>query len=271
MAKYSHGYEIRKGTWQDARLKMIGWKYFKEKRVLDIGCAHGILSMQAKKYGASYVEGCDIKGILETAKVEANRLNLDINFRDVNVESEKFKSESLMFDITFFCSILNHMKDKVAMVQWIDRHTRKKLFCETNYRNDKDKFIQFMKKYTSFAKYTYRGDSGDIPNTYHLFECSRNAGDSIIDQFEDISVQMIDIEKIVYRDNYNKLSDCTCAYISSLAENIKRNGMVCPLAVIKSIKKEGFYNVWEGGHRFWAAKLLNYNQIPCKVVKKERR
>jgi hypothetical protein len=67
----------------------------------------------------------------------------------------------------------SHMKDSKKMFEWIDKNTKEVLYFETNFHHDKDKELQNLKKHTNFKEYKYLGDSGDIPNSYHLFRCER--------------------------------------------------------------------------------------------------
>ena len=79
------------------------------KSVLDIGCNAGFLALEAKKRGAEYVLGIDVRdGYIEQARFCAAVLGLDAEFRVLSIyDLDKVERQ---FDLVFFVGILYHCK-----------------------------------------------------------------------------------------------------------------------------------------------------------------
>ena len=261
------GYQINKQTWNDNRFAHINWKQMKGKKVLDLGCEKGLLSLKAKLEGAEEVVGIEIcPKRVDLAKAEAKRLNLDVDFQVMDMESDEFKEKyDKMFDFIFFYAITNHMKDKVKMIRWVDRHTKHRLYYETNFHNDPKPHLEFLKEYTSFFRFKTPIDTGDIPKSYYLIKCCRDGNDYDAIN-EEAPIEMIPIEKIRPRRVFEKLKEGQQKVIIKLSKNIKRNGLVVPLVIRK---QDDYYMVVEGGHRIYAAQILKFKELPCKIVSKE--
>jgi len=259
----SHKYQINKQSWNDNRFKIINWKQMKGKRVLDLGCEKGFLAMKAKLEGAKEVVGIEKEPVrIEKAKAEAKRLNLDIDFQVMNIESDEFKEKyDKMFDFVFFCAMTMHMEDPIKMIRWIDKHTKHKLYYETNHHHRTEPHVKFVKKYTSFFRFSDPIATGDVPESYYLIKCCRDGNDYNAIS-EKAPIEMIPTDKIKPRRLLEKLKIGQQEKVKRLVENIKENGIVVPLIVRKH--KDG-YAVVEGGHRFYAAQLLGI-QLPCKIV-----
>ncbi len=96
------------GTHQTTQLCMKALEKYMKKgdRVADIGMGSGILSICAKKFGASYVYGCDIdEDVIDVAKENAKK-NLPNNGEDVHFELNTADKIQDKFD--FVCANILH-------------------------------------------------------------------------------------------------------------------------------------------------------------------
>ena len=77
--------------------------------VLDIGCNAGFLAFEAKRRGADYVLGVDLKpGYVEQARFCAGVLGLDVEFRELDIYGLETLGRD--FDFVFCVGILYHCK-----------------------------------------------------------------------------------------------------------------------------------------------------------------
>ncbi len=83
------------------------------KRVLDIGCNAGFMSIEAKRLGAASVLGVDNEqgtgpsfSFIEQARFCADALGLDNEYRAVS-----FFDVEETFDVVIFCGVLYHLED----------------------------------------------------------------------------------------------------------------------------------------------------------------
>ncbi|KAF9526529.1 S-adenosyl-L-methionine-dependent methyltransferase [Crepidotus variabilis] len=88
---------VRTGSYRDAILR--NQHLFKGKKVLDVGCGTGILSMFAAKAGAEHVVGIDMSNIIDQAQkiIEANGFKDKITLVKGKLEDTKLPIEE--FDI----------------------------------------------------------------------------------------------------------------------------------------------------------------------------
>jgi len=270
-AVYFKGEKIREGARTDARFSKIKWSEFVGKDVLDLGCSNGMLSIQAKKMGARKVLGVDkstcVQGAMEVAKAEG----LDIDFRQVDIESKEFQDSCPNFDITFFCAMLNHMKDKRKMLEFIDLHTRSILYYETNFQNKVEPHLEYLRKYTSFCDFDVLGESEIYPESYHLIKCVHDTL-NYTKEIEHLPIVNIPINKLTIAAKLNEMSKekfvTESLKVEALIENIRLNGLRHPLLV----SPEGdFFIVQEGGHRLLAVEKLGWKTVPCRIVPKDFR
>lgn len=114
------------------RLEMIRNEvvYFNGISVLDIGCAEGYFSREAKKLGASYVVGvCD--NLHEEAKKLAQEENLDIFF--IQGDFRKVEYPMPEFDCVFFLSMLHYFhtkEEKINALKIVAEKTKTYAFFE---------------------------------------------------------------------------------------------------------------------------------------------
>ena len=121
--KLEPGCAFGTGTHQTTQLCMKAMeKYFKGGTVADIGMGSGILSILAKKLGASYVYGCDTdETVIDVAKENARKNNVDCVFElgSANKITEKF--DFVVANILHFVlaeilgDLKNIMKDDAKM------------------------------------------------------------------------------------------------------------------------------------------------------------
>jgi len=203
---YKNGETIK--AWEhgrsDKRIRMIDWEFFKGKDVLDLGCNNGMFCLEAKRRGANRVIGVDnettsgpcIEGARELAKEE----NLDVEFWKVDIESKEFLNFCPVVDITFFLSLLRYMKEPEKMLEFIDLHTRKILYFETNEQKEFDSQIEMVKKYSSFQGYQNLGPSEDEEKRGHhfLWKCMRTTDELTKINWELGPITFIPIKSIKY-------------------------------------------------------------------------
>lgn len=88
---------------------------FKNKNVVDIGCAGGFFSRYAKDRGANDVLGLDLSNIIEAAFIANNELGYwDIDTLPIDLNSktrtdDMGKGDNHVFDIAFFLSMNHHV------------------------------------------------------------------------------------------------------------------------------------------------------------------
>ncbi len=105
-------------------------KDLKGLSVLDVGCNAGFFAFQAKRRGADYVCGVDLKKeYIDQANFCNEVLGYDVDFRVLSVyELEKLDRQ---FDLVFFVGILYHCKYLNTAVEQISKVTRKRMIVES--------------------------------------------------------------------------------------------------------------------------------------------
>jgi len=271
---YMDGQPISGGARSDRRLRMIKWDSFKGRRVLDIGCNSGMLSIAAKKAGATYVLGIDAKPVVQVAQEMAKKENLDIDFRSMNMESEEFKNEiSKGFDITFFCAMYNHVTpdNRINMLQMIDRNTNEVFIFETNFERKPEPYLELIRKYMTFDKEAFCGLSGDRkPEDYHLYRFDRHKHEMYNTYY--LPCLTVPMSDVYFCTGYYKMSGSKQSSeqlkVERLKESIKVNGQVRPVLVYKNAKPtvKQPYSLKEGGHRYIALKELGIETIKIRDI-----
>ncbi len=121
--KLEPGCAFGTGTHQTTQLCMKALeKYFKGGTVADIGMGSGILSILAKKLGASYVYGCDTdETVIEVAKENAIKNSVICEFELGRADKVKEKFDFVVANILHFVlaeimgDLKNIMKDGALM------------------------------------------------------------------------------------------------------------------------------------------------------------
>ncbi len=105
---------------------------FKGKRVLDIACNCGGISIEALKHGSEYVLGIDIvEKYIEQANFIRKIMNLDnIDFKEMDLNS--ISSSSIgSFNLTFCFGILYHLENPISSLKKIASVTKDMLVIDT--------------------------------------------------------------------------------------------------------------------------------------------
>jgi tRNA (mo5U34)-methyltransferase len=98
--------------------------------VLDIGCNAGFIAFEAKKRGADYVLGVDLKeGYIEQARFCAEVTGLDVEFRQLDIYD--LDQLGRRFDLVFFVGILYHCKYLRLAVEKVDQVTKTAVIVES--------------------------------------------------------------------------------------------------------------------------------------------
>ena len=121
--KLEPGCAFGTGTHQTTQLCMKALeKYFKGGTVADIGMGSGILSILAKKLGASYVYGCDTdETVIEVAQLNANKNDVNCIFKLGTASQITQKFDFVVANILHFVlaeimgDLKNIMKDSALM------------------------------------------------------------------------------------------------------------------------------------------------------------
>lgn len=80
----------------------------KGKRVLDIGCGYGCMSVRIADEGAAYVLGTDVsERMIEKARSENARENIDYDI----VSAEKISETGKTFDVVVSCLAIHYVED----------------------------------------------------------------------------------------------------------------------------------------------------------------
>jgi hypothetical protein len=97
---------------------------FKGKRLLELGCNMGMLSIHAKLSGAAFCLGIDIdKDILTAATLASRAFGTDVEHRELNLgEPSPWEEELKEFDIISALSVLHWVKDKNRVWAFVSKH-----------------------------------------------------------------------------------------------------------------------------------------------------
>lgn len=97
---------------------------FKGKRLLELGCNMGLLSIHAKLWGASYCLGVDVdKEILWAAELAARAFGTDVAHRQLDLgDSFQWEEELKGFDIVSALSVLHWIKNKDRVWSFLAKH-----------------------------------------------------------------------------------------------------------------------------------------------------
>lgn len=97
---------------------------FKGKRLLELGCNMGLLSIHAKLSGAESCLGVDVdKDVLLAAGLAARAFGTDVDYRQYNLaDSFPWEEELSGFDIVSALSVLHWIEDKQRVWSFISKH-----------------------------------------------------------------------------------------------------------------------------------------------------
>jgi SAM-dependent methyltransferase len=97
---------------------------FNGKRLLELGCNMGLLSIHAKLYGATACLGIDVdKEILEAAALASRAFEVEVAHRLLDLDAPfPWEGELTGFDIVSALSVLHWVKDKKRAWAFIAQH-----------------------------------------------------------------------------------------------------------------------------------------------------
>ena len=277
---YLDGKLIKLGARSNRRLAMIDWLCVKGKRVLDIGCNAGLFAREAKRRGAAEVIGIDKGAVINVARRLAEAEELEVDFRQMDMESEEFRELALSgFDIVFACAVHTHLKgDRNAFLQLVDRACDSVLFFETNFGTSPAAYLELLDTWMTFDAIKALGASGDPTlvdiypgrevTDFYMFRCSRRA---IPADEQPLPIADFHMDEIDATDKLNAMrngpnAEQSLGRIAKLKDSIARNGLRIPLTLQW---KRGRWQLWEGGHRFVALQELGWEIVPCRYRGKE--
>ena len=97
---------------------------FKGKRVLELGCNMGLLSIHAKLWGAAHCLGVDVdKEILRAAELASRAFGTDVVYRQLDLDHpSQWEGELKGFDIVSALSVLHWIKNKDRVWSFLAKH-----------------------------------------------------------------------------------------------------------------------------------------------------
>lgn len=253
------------------RLENTTWLDIVKKRsVLDLGCNNGYFTREALKRGARRAVGVDKSNSVVGARQLATEEGSKAEFWQADLDSKEFRRFCPKFEVVLLLSVLTHVNDKEEFLEWLDSICTYALVFESNHGEKNKEHIEMVKKYFWAESVTEFGAT-DIPEKPHYLWVLRKHNHEIrYPVIADIPVEFIPVEKIVGWDEQTILKQDTTYDILSeqfkkLFDDIKKKGLRKPLTL--EDEKEGFYKGFQGGHRYIAAKMLGYKDIPCRVLR----
>jgi len=254
----------------EMRNSMFQAEWFERMSVLDLGCNNGFFCRLAKKLGSQRTVGVDISPCIEGAKLLAKKDELDCEFWQLDMESVEFQRFCPKFDTVLLMSSLAKIKDKERFLKWLDTIVKGRLIFESNHGEVHKKDIELIQKYMYFKYVDYLGPS-EIPEKPHYLWClSRIDHTRRYKELYYMNVEFVPIDKIIGWDEKSILEQKTKYKVDSeefkkLKEDIRQNGVKDPLIV--NWRPTGFFEGFQGGHRYLACKELGYKVLPCYVFK----
>lgn len=103
--------------------------------VLDVGCNAGYIAFEAKRRGADYVCGVDLKQeYIDQARFCAEVKNVDVDFRTLDVS--KLETLGRKFDLVFFVGLLYHCKYLSTALDQVANVTKSRIIVESAIHPD---------------------------------------------------------------------------------------------------------------------------------------
>ena len=266
-------YQNPEGTLKDRlaprtnmRLDMIDMDIVKGKTVLDIGCNNGYFVRKALEHGATRAVGVDKSDCIEGARELSKGTNAE--FWQTNLDSPEFRKYCPRFDVVFLLSVITHVRDKEEFLNWLDDKVKYMLVFESNHGERNKQHIDLVNKHMYFEDVEFLGRS-DIPEKPHyIWVCKKASHEMRYPIISRTETQFIPISRIGGMDEEIIMKQDTTYSVDSdkfkaLKEDIRQRGIRDPL-IVKAYKNS--YGIFQGGHRYLAAKQLGYKDVPCKVI-----
>ncbi len=110
--------------WMFRWLQISGIISFKGKKLLELGCNMGLLSIHAQISGAGYCKGIDIDPVvLESARKAAAAFGVTVHFEQQNLDSDDCWEAALDgFDLISVLSVMHWVKQKERLWKFIGGH-----------------------------------------------------------------------------------------------------------------------------------------------------
>lgn len=254
----------------DMRKDMFNWDWVKGLTVLDIGCNNGYFTREAMKHGAARAVGVDKSDAILGARELAKEEGVDAEFWQTNLDSPEFRRYCPRFDVVFLLSVITHVRDKEEFLDWLDDRIKYRLIFESNHGEPNKKHIELVRKHIYFENCQYLGPS-DIPEKPHyMWLLTKHPLEKKYPSISLLPIEFVPIDKIVdipedYVTDQKNQYDLKSDKFKALMADIKERGIRDPL-VVRQKRDHLFYSV-QGAHRYWAAKLLGYKDVPCRVMR----
>ena len=243
------------------------------KSVLDIGCNNGYFVREALKHGARRAVGVDYSDCIAGAREYARELGYSqAEFWQTNIESKEFKLFCPKFDVVFLLSVLTHIKNREGFLDWLDGIVRYAVIFESNHGEKNKAHIDLLQKHIWFESIEFLGRSDIESKPHYLWICRKWNHEQRYTQLQTIEIEFIPIDKIVgwdkkFRPKQKGDYSIGSLKFKELLEDIKVRGMRDP--IILEDEKDGAFQGFQGSHRYLAAKILGYKDVPCKVLRGE--
>jgi len=256
--------DLRLGILNDQKMRDLCAK----RNVLDIGCNNGYFVREALRAGARRAVGVDESDAIVGARELAKGTKAE--FWQLDIDSKEFRKFCPKFEVVFLLSVLTHVRDKEEFLNWLDDKIQYTLVFESNHGEQNKEHINLVTKHINFVDIEYLGPS-DIPlKPHYLWVCRKQKHAIRYPMLEDLPVEFIPLNKIIGWDEktilYQKTKyDIYSEKFKQLMDDIKRRGIRKSLVVCVPI--DGYFKGFQGGHRYMAAKMLGYKEVPCRVLR----
>ncbi len=143
---------------------------FKDKKLLELGCNLGLLSIHAKICGASSCLGIDINpDIIRAATLAASAFEAEVKFKQLNLDDTfKWEDDLAGYDIVSALSVMHWVKNRKRL--WIFLGKQKEVLYEGHESDAKSE--QNLKN-AGFTKISIIGKSERGRNIFHAISMPR--------------------------------------------------------------------------------------------------
>jgi SAM-dependent methyltransferase len=253
----------------EVRYKDLSWLDIVKKRtVLDLGCNNGFFTRESLVRGARRAVGVDESNAIIGARELSKGTGAE--FWQLDIDSKEFRRFCPKFEVVLLLSVLTHVRDKEEFLDWLDGICTYALVFESNHGEKNKEHIELVKKHFWSESITDFG-STDIPSKPHYLWVIRKHNHEIrYPILADLPVEFVPIDRVIGWDEETILKQDTTYDIHSeefkkLMHDIKTRGFRKPLTL--EDEKDGYFKGFQGGHRYVAAKMLGYKEVPCRIMR----